>query len=415
MRETKFKHTAIGTIPQEWETKTLEEVCEYISDGDHLPPPKTKSGVPFITISDINKSTHLIDFSQTAFVSRSYYNSIKNEKKAKLGDILYTVTGSYGIPIMVKDNIKFCFQRHIALLRPSCCISTKYLYFALNGDMLLKQADDAATGVAQKTISLSSLNNISIPFPPTVWEQNRIATALMDMDELIQDLQKLITKKQNIKSGTMQLLLSGKKRLSGFNKPWEKIQMPKLATVSKGKGLSKAKLSPNGRYKCMLYGEIFTTYNYVMDECISHTDFFEGTLSNNGDVVLPASTTTCGRDLAKAVAINEEGILLGGDIIILRNSYGKFFANFLAPLITELYKDQIEEVAHGVTIVHLTTKNIGKFSFFIPSDLDEQRAIAKVLTDMDDEIQMLQTRLQKYINLKQGMMQQLLTGKIRLI
>lgn len=191
--------------------------------------------------------------------------------------------------------------------------------------------------------------------------------------------------------------------------------MPKLATVSKGKGLSKAKLSPNGRYKCMLYGEIFTTYNYVIDECISHTDFFEGTLSNNGDVVLPASTTTCGRDLAKAVAINEEGILLGGDIIILRNSYGKFFANFLAPLITELYKDQIEEVAHGVTIVHLTTKNIGKFSFFIPSDLDEQRAIAKVLTDMDDEIQMLQTRLQKYMNLKQGMMQQLLTGKIRLI
>ena len=156
-----------------WEVKKLGEVCHHITDGDHMPPPKAEKGIPFITISNINKDSREIDFDNTFFVPIEYYNNLKDERKARIGDLLYTVTGSYGIPLQVKDDKPFCFQRHIALLRPNReYLNTTFVCYWALCESVKFMADDIATGIAQKTVGLSSLRCFSIILPPLSLQQS---------------------------------------------------------------------------------------------------------------------------------------------------------------------------------------------------------------------------------------------------
>jgi type I restriction enzyme S subunit len=128
-----------------------------------MPPPKTQEGVPFITISNINKQNHQIDFSNTFTVSREYFEKLKANRKPKKGDVLYTVTGSYGIPVLIEHDFEFCFQRHIGLIRPMENVSSKWLYYWILSPQAFMQANDTATGTAQKTVSLTALRNFVVP------------------------------------------------------------------------------------------------------------------------------------------------------------------------------------------------------------------------------------------------------------
>ena len=142
---------------------SLSEVAIFITDGDHMPPPKSDEGVPFITIRNIDKNTRNIDFSDTFSVSEEYFLSLKENKKPSIGDVLYTVTGSYGIPVLIGGNDRFCFQRHIGLIRPRPEILSEWVEAVLLSKYARKQADDGATGTAQKTVSLKVLRNLKIP------------------------------------------------------------------------------------------------------------------------------------------------------------------------------------------------------------------------------------------------------------
>jgi type I restriction enzyme S subunit len=141
----------------------LSELATDITDGDHLPPPKSATGVPFITIGNILKETRTIDFTDTFMVPHKYFNGLKANKRPRRGDVLYTVTGSYGIPVIVEDDVKFCFQRHIGLIRPKVETQSRWLYYLLLSPQLFKQANDGATGTAQKTVSLKVLRSLVAP------------------------------------------------------------------------------------------------------------------------------------------------------------------------------------------------------------------------------------------------------------
>ena len=154
-----------------WEVKKLREVCECITDGDHMPPPKSDKGVPFVTIGNINKETRQIEFDKTFFVPKDYFDNIPYTKKPKQGDILYTVTGSYGIPILISFDKEFCFQRHIGLLRPNGLVNSIYLYMWASNKSVKGLADVVATGIAQKTVSLNSLRGFNIILPPLPLQQ----------------------------------------------------------------------------------------------------------------------------------------------------------------------------------------------------------------------------------------------------
>ena len=174
-----------------WEKVKLNDICLSISDGDHQAPPKSKKGIPFVTISNITK-TNQFDFSNTMFVPQEYYDGLDSKRKAKKGDILYSVVGSFGIPVYVQDGTPFVFQRHIAILRPNLeKIIPRFLYYTmLNGNFYLK-ADAAAVGAAQRTISLTALRNMEIEIP-SIEIQNRIAKILSAYDDLIENNQKQI-------------------------------------------------------------------------------------------------------------------------------------------------------------------------------------------------------------------------------
>ena len=175
-----------------WEKKRLGDFSE-ITDGDHLPPPKSPRGFPFITISNIDKDSHTINFTDTFYVPETYFANLKENRKPKKGDVLYTVTGSYGIPVIVDGSVEFCFQRHIGLIRPSSEINSNYLYYWILSPEAKKIADDVATGTAQKTVSLSSLRNFEVPLPPLP-EQKRIVKELDALSEKLRQLQEIYTK-----------------------------------------------------------------------------------------------------------------------------------------------------------------------------------------------------------------------------
>jgi type I restriction enzyme M protein len=161
-------------IHRDWPMVALADVCETITDGDHQPPPKASVGVPFVTITNINDE-HELDFTKTFFVPESYYSNLNAARKPRGGDILYTVTGSYGIPVLVPENIRFCFQRHIALIRTGPPLLNRFLLSLLASPFMLEQGHEAATGVAQKTVSLSSLRGFQIPLPPLAIQQAIVA------------------------------------------------------------------------------------------------------------------------------------------------------------------------------------------------------------------------------------------------
>lgn len=165
-------------------------VCEHITDGDHMPPPKSQSGIPFIMISNIIKNN--ICWDNTNYVTQDYYNSIGNKRIPKKGDVLYTVTGSYGIPIKIDFDKQFCFQRHIALLRPNSKIDQDFLYYALQTPDVYFQARKRATGTAQKTVGLSVLRDISIPFCSSIEQQKKIVSCLESRLSVCDNIEKTI-------------------------------------------------------------------------------------------------------------------------------------------------------------------------------------------------------------------------------
>ncbi len=141
----------------------LSELATDITDGDHMPPPKVEQGLPFITIGNIDKQTRAIDFTDTFQVPREYFDGLKANKKPKRGDVLYTVTGSFGIPVLVEEDKEFCFQRHIGLIRPKADVDSIWLHYLLQSPQVFNQASDGATGTAQKTVSLKVLRNLQVP------------------------------------------------------------------------------------------------------------------------------------------------------------------------------------------------------------------------------------------------------------
>ena len=173
-----------------WETMKLSECCVSIADGDHLPPPKADNGVPFVTISNINSSNQF-DFENTMYVPQEYYDKLDTKRKVQIGDVLYSVVGSFGIPVYIKESKPFVFQRHIAILRPNECILPRFLYYTMLSSAFYSKADAVALGAAQRTVSLTALRNIEIEVP-SLEEQSRIVNILSTYDDLIENNQKQI-------------------------------------------------------------------------------------------------------------------------------------------------------------------------------------------------------------------------------
>jgi type I restriction enzyme S subunit len=308
---------------------------------------------------------------------------------------------------------KITVNQHVCIIRTiEDELNPNFLNYFLLSKKGQKQIDSFQAGGNRQGLNFGQIKSFQIPLPP-LHEQQAIASALSDVDALIAALEQLITKKRNIKQGAMQQLLTGKKRLPGFSGEWEVKKLGEYSEFHKGKGLPKSEITTNGKYKCIHYGELFTTYNEEIKEVFSRTDkkdnFF---LSRANDVLMPTSDVTP-NGLATASCIKENEVILGGDVLVIRALADVLDGLFLSYSITQ-NKKQIMQLVSGSTVYHLYGSDMKKYQFNIPPTKEEQQAIAQILSDMDTGIESLEQKRDKYKAIKQGMMQELLTGKRRL-
>ena len=240
----------------EWTKVKLKDCCHSISDGDHLPPPKSDSGVPFVTIANIDATNH-IDFGNTMFVPYEYYNNLNDIRKAKFNDILYSVVGSFGKPVLIKENKPFAFQRHIAILRPNNeIVDSRFLYYVMLSRDFYMQADTVAIGAAQRTISLTALRNMEVELP-SMEIQHRIATILSRYDSLIENYQKQIklleeAAQRLYKEWFVDLRFPGHENtniIDGVPEGWEKKRLNNLVNLQSGYAFKSSTFEESGQYK----------------------------------------------------------------------------------------------------------------------------------------------------------------------
>ncbi len=225
----------------EWIRMKLSECCSSIADGDHQPPPKAETGIPFVTISNMT-STNQFDFSDTLFVPQEYYDKLDEKRKARKDDILYSVVGSFGIPVFMKEDKAFVFQRHIAILRPDNeKIVPRFLFYTMLTKDFYTRADAAAIGAAQRTVSLTALRNMEICIPDKI-QQSKIVDTLAAYDDLIENNQKQIklleeTAQRLYKEWFVDLRFPGHEKteiIDGVPVGWKKEKLIDIADVQYG-------------------------------------------------------------------------------------------------------------------------------------------------------------------------------------
>jgi type I restriction enzyme S subunit len=394
-----YKQTDIGLIPLDWEVKKLGAVTDVIGGGTPSTSIKEywNGNINWFTPTEISEIKYSYS-SKRKITSLGLNNS--SARMLPIGTVLLTSRAGIGdLSILgTESSTNQGFQSLVTKKE----INNEFLYYLMKTkkNVLLEYA----SGSTFLEISPKNLKSIQIPLPPLP-EQEAIAEVLSDTDTLITALEKRIAKKRNMKQGSMQKLLSPKD-------DWEVKKLGKIAEIRKGSALSKNKLSDNGKYSCLLYGELFTTYKEVINRVVSKTNYEEGIKSKYGDILFPGSTTTSGIDLAKASALLFKNILLGGDIIIVRNQIG-YNSEFVSYFLNQINRNEIAKKNKGITIHHLYGNDLKDIEIALPSK-PEQIRIATILSDMDSEIDALEKKLSKTKELKQGLMQQLLTGKIRL-
>ena len=265
------------------------------------------------------------------------------------------------------------------------------------------------TGSAQPKLNRSVCEKIPVLLPPLP-EQNRIVSVLETWDKTIEKLAQKIEVKKQIKKGLMQDLLTGKKRLSGFSDKWELVKLGKIATFKKGKGLPKSELNSNGEYEAIHYGELFTKYNEYIETVKNRTNSNKGMfMSKKNDILMPTSDVTP-RGLSTASYINKDGVVLGGDILVIRSN-GSLNGLFFCYLVNLNKKDVIKLVS-GSTVFHLYGSDMAKFELKLPP-IKEQESIVKILLTSDKEITELEKKLSIIKDQKKYLLNNLITGTIR--
>lgn len=223
-----------------------------------------------------------------------------------------------------------------------------YFFKTPKGKYLLELASPGGAG-RNKTLGQNEFSLLKLTLPP-INEQQKIAQILSTWDKAIDKLEALIATKQKRKKALMQQLLTGNNRGVNVDEAWNEYKLGELCEFKRGKGLSKDMLISDGKYKCILYGELYTKYNDVIGDVVSKTNEDNSIKSVYGDVLIPSSTTTSSIDLANAVALLEADVLLGGDINILRPNKTIVCSEFLAYILTHIKKHQIASKAQGRAI-----------------------------------------------------------------
>lgn len=392
-----------------WQKKRFSETCKFVRG------PFGGALKKDIFVKDgyaVYEQSHAIHQNFDSF--RYYITAEKFNKLKRFSvcpkDIIMSCSGTMGkFAIIPKEYKKGVINQALLKLTVNGNQNLKFIKLILelpvNQEKLLSQS---AGGAIKNVVSVGWIKEM-ILYVPNITEQQKIATCLSSLDELITLQTQKIESLKTHKKGLMQKIFSQEIRFKADDgRDFPKWKYNKLGDIfygKKGQGLSKSDIDKNGQNKCILYGELYTKYSETIDNVVSRTNLNIGVKSKAGDLLVPCSTTTTNIDLANATAINENNVLLGGDISILRfkkNGSSIFFSYYL----THTKKLDLAKYGQGSTIVHLYYNHFKKMSLCIP-DIEEQQKIADYLTSLDELINVQAQKIDSLKTHKKGLMQQL--------
>ncbi|NOT11356.1 MAG: hypothetical protein HOP23_05915 [Methylococcaceae bacterium] len=408
-----YKQTEVGVIPEDWNAKSLGSLTTLMTNGfvGTATSAYVNSEDGVLYIQGYNVEPNGFNLHGIKRVSKSFHN--RNQKSClRTGDLLTIQTGDIGVTTIVPPYLEGANCHALVISRFDKRHSESGFYCQyFNSERGHLAFMEIETGSTMKHLNVGDMVRLFVPSPP-IAEQRAIATALSDVDALLAKLDQLIAKKRDLKQAAMQQLLTGQTRLPGFSGEWEVKRLGDMATFYKGKGQAKSDLGPYGSEPCIHYGELFTKYPESIYTTLSYTNLTAGVFrSIANDVLMPTSDVTP-NGLATASCIHQDKVILGGDILVIRADPSILNGSFISYVIRQL-RDQVMQLVTGTTVFHLYGTDMKKFTFSMPS-VKEQCAIVNILDDIDTEITQLETRRDKTRALKQGMMQELLTGRIRL-
>lgn len=390
--------------------KLLRNVVNEIGDIDHWMPESVSIGIPYIMTGDFD-STNSIKYDTAKKISNDDYLKLSKRIKPEYGDIIFARYASVGAVRFVDTIRPFLVSYSCAIIKPYNSVMGKYLYYYLQSAEIQKQIEIAINAGTQKNVGLHSLSNFLI-YVPDEDSIDKIVEILSDTDCLISTLQKLIEKKKAIKQGTMQELLTGKKRLPGFSGEWSKQQLGDICNIING-GTPSTSVAEfwNGKILWCTPTDITscsTKYIYTTESKITESGLkaSSATLLPKGALLL-CSRATIGevRIAGNAICTNQ-----GFKSLVVHQNISNEWLYYMMHVL----KSQMLEKAIGSTFLEISKKDLAELDIIVP-EFTEQKAIAQVLSDMDSEIEQLEKKLAKYQQIKQGMMQELLTGRIRLV
>jgi type I restriction enzyme S subunit len=424
-----YKKTEIGTIPEDWSIVELGEKTVKVGSG--ITPTGgervyKKEGRPFLRSQNVGWGALLLD--DLAFIDEETHKSFSSTEITE-GDVFLNITGaSIGRSAVANRSvIGGNVNQHVCIIRADRLeLCPKYLNLFLLSVLGQKQVESFQAGGNRQGLNFAQIKSFKTILPSSISEQTAIATVISDTDSLIEHLDKLISKKKAIKQGTMQKLLTGRERLSGFSGKWEQSTLGELFSFSGGYAASRAQLSEDG-FCYLHYGDIHGASKTYIDVDLEYSlipklhvplrRVSSKSLLNDGDVVFVDASEDDEGTSRHIVVRNPKSIpYISGLHTIIAKSKNSSLDNAFKRYCfqTASIRNQFIFYAVGTKVSGISKANITKIELRYPG-IEEQAAIAAILSDMDAEIESLEQKRRKYILVKQGMMQQLLTGKIRLI
>ena len=414
-----YKQTEVGMVPEEWDVRRLDQLTSEIGDGIHSTPEYVKSS-DFYFINGNNLVDGAIQIGDTTMcVSEAEWRRLRKDLRGQ--SLLISINGTIGNLAYYRGE-QVVLGKSAAYLNIAFDINKEYIFYSLSTSSTGKYFEGELTGTTIRNLSLQSLRNTPIPIPREPSEQRAIAGALGDVDALLGALEELIVKKRDLKHAAMQQLLTGKTRLPGFHGEWVVKTLFDLAGGKKdlfddGDWIEAEFLSEDG-VRLVQTGNIGEGVFVEKEEkkFVSEATFQKLRCKEirEGDVLICRLAEPAGRACILP-RLDSYKAITAVDVTIFRPLPACANSRYLVQLFsTEKWFQTVNERCGGSTRTRISRSELGKIGIAIPP-LPEQTAIAGVLTDMDAEIEALEQRLAKTRALKQGMMQELLTGRVRLI
>ena len=393
-----YKQTEVGAVPEDWKVSKLGGHATFktgpfgsaLHQSDYV-----DGGVPVINPMQIIDGR--IQPTPSMAITEQAARKL-SEFRLSAGNIIIGRRGDMGRCAFVRtEEHGWLCGTGSMIIRTGPTLDACFIQRVLSSPPIIAEIENASVGSTMINLNQGTLGNLLVPLPPTKAEQEAIAEALSDADALIESLEQLLAKKRHIKQGAMQELLTGKKRLPGFSGRWQVKRLGELFDVFAGGDFDPSRSSTvrDERHPFPVYS------NAVTDS---------GLYGFCAYSAYPASTiTVTARGTLGVANFRNHPYTAIGRVLVLQPKL-ELDGRFLSALIN----NRITFVIESTGVPQLTAPQISKYVVPTPT-CAEQTAIAAILSDMDAEIIALDAKLAKARNLKQGMMQELLTGRIRLI